>query len=74
MHASVKPTSKRRLSRGEPPKPITVTINSACAMTGLGRTKIYELIKQRELKTVTIGTRRLVLVSSIEALLQPARR
>ncbi|MDE3017252.1 MAG: helix-turn-helix domain-containing protein [Pseudomonadota bacterium] len=51
-------------------KPITVTVNSALDLTGLGRTKLYELIGSGQLKTVTIGRRRLIVYSSLEALAQ----
>lgn len=53
-------------------KRLAVTIDGACEITGLGRTKIYELICDQKLKAVAIGRRRLVLMKSIEALLQPA--
>jgi excisionase family DNA binding protein len=52
-------------------KPITVTIPTARRVSGLGHTKIYELIKQQKLKTVTVGRRRLVVYSSLEQLLSP---
>ena len=35
---------------------------------GIGRSKVYELISNGGLKTVTIGRRRLVLVGSVRAL------
>lgn len=57
--------------RREPPRPLAVTVADACHITGLGRTKVYELIAQQKLKAVAIGRRRLVLVESIEALLRP---
>jgi excisionase family DNA binding protein len=43
----------------------TCTIREACQAAGLGRTKLYELIKSGTLKTTTIGRRRLVLVPSL---------
>lgn len=49
-------------------RPITVTVNNALELTGLGRTKLYELISQGTIKTVTIGRRRLVVYASLEAL------
>lgn len=52
---------------------ITCTIDEACQATGLGRTKLYELIGSERLRTTTIGRRRLVLVSSLLQLLQPER-
>ncbi|CCD86685.1 protein of unknown function [Bradyrhizobium sp. ORS 285] len=48
---------------------LTCTINEASEVTGLGRTKLYELIGTGHLITTTVGRRRLVLVSSLQALL-----
>lgn len=50
-------------------KPIAVTVRQARQLSGLGNTKLWELIKQEKLKTVAIGRRRLVLYSSLERLL-----
>jgi excisionase family DNA binding protein len=66
---AVAPSAMRRLSRREPPTPITTTINDTCRITGLGRTKVYELIAEGKLKATAVGRRRLVLYASIEALL-----
>jgi excisionase family DNA binding protein len=46
---------------------LTCTIPEACEATGLGRTKLYELIANKEIATVTAGRRRLVIVKSIVA-------
>jgi excisionase family DNA binding protein len=51
---------------------LTCTIAEACEATGLGRTKLYELIGEGHLETTTIGRRRLVLVRSLRALLKEA--
>src|SRR5579875_40713 len=48
---------------------LTRTIAEACEATGLGRTKLYELIGAGCIDTTTIGRRRLVLVSSLVALI-----
>jgi excisionase family DNA binding protein len=48
---------------------LTCTINEACEATGLGRTKLYELIGAGQIATTGVGRRRLVLVSSLQALL-----
>jgi len=47
-------------------KPVTVTVETALKLSGLGRTKLYELIKQGKLKTINVGRRRLVVFSSLE--------
>ncbi|WP_461355182.1 helix-turn-helix domain-containing protein [Bradyrhizobium sp. USDA 4454] len=48
---------------------LSCTIDEACEVTGLGRTKVYELIGSGELVTTTVGRRRLVIVRSLIALL-----
>ena len=63
-------TSSASKSGRELPIPITRTIADTCHITGLGRTKIYDLIAKGRLKTTTVGRRRLVFYASIEALLR----
>jgi len=53
---------------------LTCTIAEACEATGLGRTKLYELIGAGHLDTTTIGRRRLVLVRSLQQLLSVDNR
>ena len=48
---------------------LTCTIDDACEVTGLGRTKLYELIGAGRIVTTTVGRRRLVVVRSLLALL-----
>lgn len=48
---------------------LTCTVDDACEATGLGRTKLYELIGAGDIITTTIGRRRLVVVHSLMALL-----
>ncbi len=48
---------------------LTCTIDEACQATGIGRTKLYELIGAGYLDTTTIGRRRLVLVRSLQSLI-----
>ncbi|MGO8866167.1 MAG: helix-turn-helix domain-containing protein [Alphaproteobacteria bacterium] len=49
---------------------LSCTIAEACEATGLGRTKLYELIGEGLVSTTTIGRRRLVLVRSLQTLLE----
>lgn len=53
-------------------EPVTVTIDGAKKATGLGTTKLYELIAEGKLKTVKIGRRTLVKTESIRALVDQA--
>lgn len=48
---------------------LTCTIAEACEATGIGRTKLYELIGDGRVETATIGRRRLVKVRSLQRLL-----
>ena len=52
---------------------LTCTIAEACKVTGLGRTKLYELIGDGHLATATVGRRRLVLVQSLLSLIEAKR-
>lgn len=53
-------------------EPLTVTIDGAKKATGLGATKIYELISQGKLESVKVGRRTLVKTASIRALVEAA--
>ncbi|HEX4105800.1 MAG TPA: helix-turn-helix domain-containing protein [Rhizomicrobium sp.] len=50
------------------PERVTCTVPEALRVTGLGRTKLYELIGQGSLRTFKIGRRRLIVVESLLAL------
>lgn len=56
-------------------RPLTVRVREACRLTGIGRSKLYELIAAGEIKIVKVGTITLVPVSSLtEFLRQRATR
>jgi hypothetical protein len=50
---------------------ISCTIPEACAATGLGRTKIYEEISAGRVQISKVGTRTLIVVDSLVALIDP---
>jgi hypothetical protein len=52
-------------------KPITVTVAEAKRLSGLGHTKLWELIGSGVLGTVRVGRRRLVIYASLCRLLAP---
>ena len=56
-----------------PHAPLTVRIPEACRMTGIGRSKLYELIKAGEIETIKVGSSTLVLVTGLEAFLDKCR-
>jgi excisionase family DNA binding protein len=49
----------------------SATIPEACEGTGVGRTKIYELIKTGRVRTSKVGTRTVVLVDPLIAAIDP---
>lgn len=51
-------------------RPITVRIPIAVKMTGIGRSKLYELIGAGEIETIKVGSSRLVIVKSLRAFIE----
>jgi hypothetical protein len=52
---------------------ITASITEFCVLSGLGRTRVYELIGAGELDSITIGKRRLVVIESYRELIERQR-
>jgi len=50
------------------PVKLLLSIHDAAASLAIGRSKLYELISQGRLLTVTIGRRRLVKADSVRAI------
>lgn len=50
------------------PEPVMVSVNEACRMAGVGRTRLYELIEAGVLQSGTLGRKRLISVASIRKL------
>ncbi len=44
---------------------LTVRIPEACRLTGIGRSKLYELIRDGEIRTIKVGTITLIPVASL---------
>lgn len=60
-------------SRHLPPPRLTVRIADATKMLGIGRSKLYELIGAGEVETIKLGAATLIIVDSIQALIERAR-
>jgi excisionase family DNA binding protein len=52
---------------------LAYSINEACASTGIGRTSLYELISNGQLKAIKAAGRRLILRTDLEAYLASCR-
>lgn len=50
-------------------EPLSVKVPVAVRMTGIGRSKLYELIKSGEVEIVKVGTATLVKVASLRRLI-----
>jgi excisionase family DNA binding protein len=57
-----------------PLEPLTVRIPVAVQLTGIGRSKIYELIASGQIEVVKVGASTLITVASLRRLIQKARR
>lgn len=56
------------------PEPLTVRIPAAIRMTGIGRSKLYELIQSGDVEIVKIGSSTLIPVESLRQLINRNRR
>jgi excisionase family DNA binding protein len=64
----------RRLARNKPVNtdhldPVTISVATALKLSGLGRTKLYELIASKQISSVRVGARRLIDFASLKAFL-----
>ncbi len=64
---------------GSPPmtlpiEPLTVRVPIAVQLTGIGRSKIYELIKAGKLDTVKVGASTLITVASLKRLIEKPKQ
>ena len=49
--------------------PLTVRVREACRLTGIGRSKLYLLIKEGHIEVVKVGSMTLITMRSLEVLL-----
>ena len=52
-----------------PARPLTVRVREACRLTGMGRSKLYVLIKEGHIEVVKVGTMTLIPMKSLEKFL-----
>lgn len=58
------------LKGGPEPLPrVALSVGEFCESMGIGRTKLYELIKQRQIRPVKLGKRTLIPVAERDAFL-----
>lgn len=66
--------AKSDLLESSPMEPISVRIPEAVRLTGLSRSRIYELMKSRDIEYVKVGSSTLILTASLRAFLERIRR
>ena len=49
---------------------LMVSVNEACDRTGIGRSALYEMIRDGEIQSVKVGRRRLIPVTGLESLVE----
>ncbi len=57
-----------------PIEPFSVRVPIAVQLTGIGRSKLYELIAAGEVETVKVGASTLVTIASLRRLIENRRR
>lgn len=50
--------------------PLTVRVKEACRLTGIGRSKLYELIAADEIDTIKVGSITLIPMTSLKHFLE----
>lgn len=55
-------------------RPLAVRVHEACRLTGIGRSKLYQLIAARHIEIVKIGTITLIPMASLERLIEVQRQ
>ena len=58
-------------NKGPPLDPLTLTVAEVQRLTGLGLTTIWKLIAKKQLESVLVGRRRLIVYASLRRLLTP---
>lgn len=58
------------MSPEAPPPPLAVTVNEAARMLSVSRTTIYELISAERIQARKLGSRTLIVVASMQRLLE----
>lgn len=56
------------------PRPITVRVREACRITGIGRSKLYELISAGDIEIIKVGSITLVPMDALEAFIGAQRQ
>lgn len=65
----------RQLATSQPESgatPLLLTVSEACIVLRVSRWSLYQLIRSGRLRTITIGSRRLVPMSAVQALIDQA--
>jgi excisionase family DNA binding protein len=57
------------LARNAAPTPLAVRVREACRLTGIGRSKLYELIAAGEIRIIKVGSITLIPLAGLQQFL-----
>jgi excisionase family DNA binding protein len=57
-------------ARNAPLTPLAVRVREACRLTGIGRSKLYELIAAREIRIIKVGSITLIPLAGLQHFLE----
>lgn len=56
----------KRMDNADLVRPLAVRVRDACKLVGIGRSKLYELIRAGEISTFKVGTMTLISIAELE--------
>lgn len=65
---------KKAANPAPPPEPIAISVNDFCAAAGISRPTVYRMLNRGDLKSITIGAKRLILMQSFRDLIARQQR
>lgn len=65
--------ARPKISDSPPLEPISVRIPQAVALTGLSRSRVYELMKSGDVEYVKVGNSTLILMDSLRSFIERRR-
>lgn len=74
LSRDTKDDETQTVSNSSQVEPLTVRIPAAIRMTGIGRSKLYELIQSGDIEIVKIGSATLIPVESLRQLINRNKR
>ena len=62
-------TTHSAAQRGETPEPLAYSIDDACRVSSIGKTRLYQLMNEGRLASTLVGKRRLIPADALRRLI-----